>query len=416
MNILVIGTGGREHALCYKLAQSASVNKLYCTEGNASIEKIAELVPLQPLDLEGLANFAESNQIDITVVGPEAPLCMGISDVFKKRGLTIFGPDKISAQLEGSKDFAKAFMKKYCIPTANWDTAYSFEQAAALVENYSFPVVIKADGLCAGKGVFICESKEAALGTLDSIFIKKIFGDEGKKVILEEFLQGIEASQLCVVSKNNIFPLETARDYKKIGENDTGLNTGGVGCISPNPAVTNEVQKKISEILQKISAGLTAEKMNYTGILFIGFMIQEKDIRVLEFNVRFGDPETQVLMLRLKSDLGQILRKAIDGNLTQNDLEWSNKKAMAIVCTSKGYPEKYQTGFPISGLDSLPDSIIVFHSGTKKIQEKIITSGGRVLCISCIDSDFNLCRKTLLENIKKINFTGMKYRKDIGII
>lgn len=414
MNILVIGTGGREHALCKKLSESPIVDRLYCTAGNAGIEKIAESVPIKPTDITALAAFAKKHTVDLTVVGPEAPLCAGITDTFQKYGLPIFGPNAAAARLEGSKEFSKKFMEKYGIPTARYTSAKNIGQAQEALHEFDFPVVIKADGLCAGKGVFICNDAAAAESVLSDIFTDRIFGSEGSSVVIEEFLEGTELSQLCIVSHNTFFPLESAQDYKKIGEGDTGANTGGMGCVSPNPALTLGLQNKINAVLKKIADGFVAEGMDFTGILFIGFMLHKESPKVLEFNVRFGDPETQVLMLRLDSDLAVLLTDAVKGTLTRDALRWKSHTALTIVCTSAGYPQQYHTGCTITGLDSLDENITVFHSGTKKTDRAIVTAGGRVLCVSTTGNSIETCRTAVLKNISRIHFDGMYYRTDIG--
>ena len=321
MKVLVIGSGGREHALCWKIAKSKKVNKLYCAPGNGGTAQLAENIDIASNDIEGLLSFALENKIDLTIVGPEEPLVLGIVDRFKEKGLRIFGANKESAQLEGSKEFSKKFMERHNVPTAKYKSFTNFQDAIKGIEDFSYPLVIKADGLCLGKGVFICESEKEAIDILEDILNKKVFGSEGNTVVIEEFLDGIEASLLCFVSGSKIVPMESAKDYKKIFENDLGPNTGGVGCYSPSKLFTEELKLRIKkDILNSIKLGLEKDGLNFTGILFIGLMIVKGEPKVLEFNVRFGDPETEVLMPRLKSDLVELMEKSID------DIQSSIKK------------------------------------------------------------------------------------------
>lgn len=416
MKILVIGSGGREHALCWKLKDSKDADKIYCAPGNAGTGLIAENIPLKANDLEGLLDFALKEKIDLTIVGPEDPLVLGIVDLFKANNLKIFGPDKFGAILEASKDFAKEFMLKYDIPTANYKTFSDFDSAIKGIDSFSYPLVIKADGLCLGKGVVICEDKEMARTSLDDILNKKIFGKEGSKVVIEDFLHGVEASLLCFVSHNKIFPMESAKDYKQIFEGDKGPNTGGVGCYSPNHLFDESLKEKIRrEILDKIEIGLDKDGHDYTGVLFIGFMIDKGIPKVMEFNARFGDPETEVLIPRLKSDLVQILLKAIGGDLEEEDIIWEKEACVTVVLTSKGYPGDYTKNYKIYGLDKLSKDIIVFHNGTKKEGEDLLTNGGRVLSITSL-GDIDKARTKIYEEIGKIDFQGVNYRRDIALI
>lgn len=415
MKILVIGSGGREHALCWKLKKSTEVDKIYCAPGNAGTGLIADNIPLKANDIQGLLEFALKEKIDLTLVGPEDPLVLGIVDLFKAHKLKIFGPDAFGAKLEGSKDFAKEFMVKYHIPTAKYKTFYDFESAIKGIGSFSYPLVIKADGLCLGKGVVICQDKESAEATLDDILNKKMFGREGEKVIVEEFLQGVEASLLCFVSHNRIFPMESAKDYKQIFEGDKGPNTGGIGCYSPNHLFTDSLINKIEiEVLDKIEEGLDKDGHDFTGVLFIGFMIDKDIPKVMEFNARFGDPETQVVIPRLESDLLSILIKAIEGNLKEEDILWNKKPCVTVVLTSEGYPGNYTKGFKISGLDKLPEDIIVFHNGTIKEGDDFHTNGGRVLSITNMD-EIEDARIKIYKAIETIKFEGLNYRKDIAL-
>ncbi|MBC8589073.1 phosphoribosylamine--glycine ligase [Paratissierella segnis] len=416
MKILVIGSGGREHALCWKIAQSKMVEKIYCAPGNGGTREIAENIDIQVNEIDKLLDFAINNKIDLTVVGPEDPLVNGIVDIFQENGLMIFGPNKLCAKLEGSKEFSKVFMEKYNIPTAKYQSFINYEDAVKALDDFTYPLVIKADGLCLGKGVIICNTKEEAINALKEILVDRIFGGEGEKVVIEEYLDGIEASLLCFVTEGKIIPLESAKDYKKIYENDLGPNTGGVGCISPNPIFTNELSSIIKEdVLDKISYGLTQEKMDFKGILFIGFMIADGKPKVLEFNVRFGDPETQVLIPRLKSDIVELFLKVIDGSIDKRDINWSKDSCITVVLTSNGYPKEYKKDFNID-IKNLDNSIILFHNGTKYKSGKLLTNGGRVLSVTNAGKDLQSAREAVYDNIGNIQFEGLCYRKDIGLI
>lgn len=415
MKVLVIGSGGREHALCWKISKSQRVSKVYCAPGNGGTLEVAENIPINVDEIEKLVQFAIENNIDLTVVGPELPLVLGIVDKFQEKELKIFGVNKTCAQLEGSKDFSKEFMEKYNIPTAKYKSYINLDEAIEGLEEFTYPLVIKADGLCAGKGVVICNSEEEAINTLKSILGHKVFGSEGEKVVIEEFLDGIEASLLCLVTKDKIIPMESAKDYKKIYEGDKGLNTGGVGCYSPSPLFNDELNGKIERnILENILIGLNQEKMDFRGILFIGLMLVNGEPKVLEFNVRFGDPETEVLIPRLESDIIDIFKKTIDGSLNSSDLIWKENVCVTVVLTSSGYPENYEKGFKITGMEKLDKDIILFHNGTKKLDNDLITNGGRVLSITCLGKTVEEARENIYLDIDNINFDGMRYRKDIG--
>lgn len=414
MKVLVIGSGGREHALCWKIAQSKKVSKIYCAPGNGGTAEIAESISINVDEIDKLVQFAMKNNIDLTVVGPELPLVLGVVDKFKEKGLKIFGVNKECAEFEGSKDFSKGFMEKYNIPTAKYKTYTNLNEAIDGIKEFTYPLVIKADGLCAGKGVTICHNEKEAIDTLNNILGEKIFGSEGEKVVIEEFLDGIEASLLCVVTKDKVIPMESAKDYKKIYEGDEGPNTGGVGCFSPSPLFNHELKEKIEKnILDNIKIGFNEEKMDFRGILFIGLMIVDGEPKVLEFNVRFGDPETEVLLPRLESDIIDIFEKTIDGTLTKLDLEWKEKACVTVVITSYGYPSDYEKGFRITGINELDKSIILFHNGTK-LDKELTTNGGRVLSVTSLGGTIEKARENIYLNIKKIQFNGMKYRKDIG--
>lgn len=411
MKVLVIGNGGREDAICKKISESNKCTELFCSKGNAGTLRYAENVELN--SNEEIFRFSNDNNIDLVVVGPEAPLCEGIVDLFKDSNIKVFGADKKSARLEGSKDFAKKFMKKYDVPTARYETIKSIEEGKKAIENFSYPIVIKADGLCAGKGVRICNTKEDVLDYFKELFEDKIFGKEGSTVVIEEFLRGKEASLLCFVSKGNLIPMESARDYKRIFDNDEGENTGGVGCYSPSELFNEELKLKIEETLDKISNGLKKENLEYSGVLFIGFMIDE-DAKVLEFNVRFGDPETEVVLPRMESDLLLAIEKSLDGSLEREDLKWKKEKCLTVILTSRGYPKNYEKGKEISGIDSVDKDIYVYHNNTKVNGSKILTDGGRVLSVTALGNSYDEIREKVYRNIEKISFETKQYRKDIG--
>lgn len=415
MKVLIIGSGGREHALAWKISQSQRVDKIYCAPGNGGTKEFCENIDIKSDDIQSLLNFALRENIDLTIVGPEDPLVMGIVDLFKDNGLKIFGPDKKAAQLEGSKEYSKVFMEKHGVATAKYESFTDYESARNAIKNFSLPLVIKADGLCLGKGVFICKTIDEADEVLKDILEEKIFKDQGDKVVIEEFLNGIEASLLCLVKDGDIIPMESAKDYKKIFDKDEGLNTGGVGCYSPSPLFTKELNEKIRvQVLDKIKNGLRDENLYYSGILFIGLMIENNNPKVLEFNVRFGDPETEVLMPRLESDLIDIIEKSIDNSLVEEDLKWSQKHCLTVVATSGGYPQEYKKGYEISGFEKLDENIMVFHNGTCEREGKIYTNGGRVVSVTSLGSTIDEARENIYKNIDKVNFEGIYYRSDIG--
>ncbi|RBP67470.1 phosphoribosylamine--glycine ligase [Alkalibaculum bacchi] len=414
MNILVIGSGGREHALVWKISQSSRVEKIYCAPGNPGIGQLAQCVNISVEDLDGLVSFAVENAVDLTVVGPEVPLVLGICDKFEEKGLKVIGPNKICSQFEGSKAFTKKFLEKYDISTAAYREYTDLDSALKGLDEFDLPVVVKADGLAAGKGVIIAETKDIARQTLKEMMGDLSFGEAGTKVVLEEFLSGTEASILCFVDGKNIVPMESAQDYKRIGDNDQGNNTGGMGTYSPNrlfDSHLNEIVKR--EVLDPIIKGFKDEGLDYKGILFIGLMIEENKPKVLEFNVRFGDPETQSVLVRLETDIVDIFESMIKGTLSTQDIRWSNKSAVTIVLASGGYPDRYEKGKVITGLEQIENSI-VFHAGTKEKEGKIITDGGRVLGVTSIGDTTEEARDKAYEDVKKISFEGMQYRRDIA--
>lgn len=415
MTVFVIGNGAREHAIIWKIAQNKQVKKIYCASGNAGIAQIAECVNISADNIEELTKFAQQKNIDLVVVGPEVPLVAGIVDKFENIGIRVFGPNKKASQFEGSKVFSKDFMNKYQIPTARYANFTTVEDSIKGLTNFSYPLVIKADGLAAGKGVIICENKEHAETTLQEMMINKKFGQAGEKIVIEEYLEGIEASLLCFVTGKSIVPMESARDYKKAYDNDKGLNTGGMGSFSPNTIYTPEIEAEIkTTILDRTINGFIDEDIDFRGVLFIGLMITKEGVKVLEYNVRFGDPETQVVLPRLESDLVEIFNKTIDGTLTAEDLKWSNEKCCTVVAASGGYPAGYQKGKTIAGLNNVDKDIIVFHAGTMFSGGQIITNGGRVLNVTAKASTLEEAREKVYQNITKINFDGMFFRKDIA--
>lgn len=416
MKILVVGGGGREHAICWKLNGEENVEKVYCAPGNAGISKVAECVDIKATDIEKLADFAEENRIDLTVIGPEVPLVMGISDVFKERGLRVFGPDKACSQLEGSKLFSKEFMVRHNIATAKYKEYTDINKAIEEIDSFGYPVVIKADGLAAGKGVIIPTNREEAIETLNTIMKDRKFGEAGNLVVVEEFLEGVETSILALVDKNTIIAMESSKDHKKVYENETGPNTGGMGTFSPSTIYTDELAEKVyNDVLVKSLEGFKEDGLDYRGILFVGLMITEDGEKVLEYNCRFGDPEIQSILMRLDSSLSEIMMAITEDRLSEIDIKYSKDAATCVIMASGGYPDSYEKGEKISGLEDLDDDIVVFHSGTKKDGNDILTNGGRVLGVCAKAKDVESAAKRVYENIEKISFDGKHYRKDIGI-
>ncbi|WP_066505681.1 phosphoribosylamine--glycine ligase [Abyssisolibacter fermentans] len=414
MKILVIGSGAREHTLVWKLSKSPKVSEIYCAPGNAGIEKLATCVDIEADNIRELCSFAKENTIDLTVVGPEAPLVEGIVDLFNQNNLKIFGPNKKASQLEGSKIFAKDFMKKHDMPTAKYSVFNDEISALKALDDFQLPLVIKADGLAAGKGVVICEDRNTAVRTIQSMIKDKKFGSAGSNIVIEEYLEGIEISLLCFVNGKEVIPMESARDYKKVYDDDKGPNTGGMGCFSPNPILTDSLYKDINEkVLKRFISGLKADNIDFKGVIFIGLMITKRGPMVLEFNVRFGDPETEVVLPRLDSDLVDVLLKTIDGTLKPEDLKWSDKKSVCVILASGGYPVQYEKNKEIKGLDDVKD-VIVFHGGTKLYDNKTLTNGGRVLAVTAIEDTIKEARGKVYQEIKNIYFEDMYLRKDIA--
>ena len=417
--VLVVGSGGREHALVWQLTCSADVGKVYCAPGNAGIAAIAECLPIKEDELEKLAAFAEREHIDLTVVGPEAPLCAGLVDVFKSRNLTVFGPDRKGAQLEGSKSFAKDFMIRYGIPTAK-AAVFTEETPAADYIRGEFAsgakqIVVKADGLAAGKGVLVAPDCDSALKFLKGCF-EGTFGKAGAKVVIEECLEGEEASILALCDGNTIVPLVSSQDHKRVFDSDEGPNTGGMGAYSPAPVVNETVTRQIeSEILQPFLKGIRKEKLYFRGVIFVGVMIHDDRAKVLEFNVRFGDPEIQPVMRRFCGDWYDVLYKTAKGKLSEAKLVWNEKPAVSVVMASGGYPGHYEKGKVISGLAAAAATgAVVFHAGTASRHGEIVTAGGRVLGVSALGTDIADAIANAYAGVKKISFEGAFYRHDIG--
>ena len=415
MKILVVGGGGREHAICWKLSKEKNVEKIYCAPGNAGIAEVAQCVDIPVTELEKLADFAEENKIDLTVVGPEVPLVMGITDVFNKRGLKVFGPDKKCSQLEGSKLFSKEFMVRHNIPTAKYKEYTDLEEAKSEIDSFGYPVVVKADGLAAGKGVIIAQNREEAVDALDTIMKDRKFGEAGNLVVVEEFLSGVETSILALVDKNTIIPMESAKDHKKVFEFETGPNTGGMGTFSPSTIYTDDLSKRVyDEVLLKSLEGFKKDNLEFRGILFVGLMITEEGEKVLEYNCRFGDPEIQSILMRLDSDLSEIMMAITEDRLSEVEIKYTDDAAACVILASGGYPESYEKGKKITGLNDVDDDIVVFHSGTKMQDGKIVTNGGRVLGVCARGKNVEEAANRVYENIDRIKFDKVHYRKDIG--
>ncbi len=418
MRILVIGGGGREHTLVWKIAQSPLVEKVYCIPGNAGISEMAECVKM---DVEGplepLAKFATDNKIDLTVVGPEDPLANGIVDLFESRGLRAFGPSKAAAEIESSKVFSKNLMNKYGIPTAESDVFDDPEEAAAFIREVGAPIFVKADGLAKGKGAIPCRDLQKALDAVNTIMVEKEFGEAGNRVLVEEYLEGEEASFIAFTDGKTILPMSSSQDHKPIYDGDRGPNTGGMGAYSPAPVVTHEVHDLIMETVMKPAvSGMAAEGRTYKGVLYAGLMIAHGMPKVMEFNARFGDPESQAVIPRLKSDIVPVMQACIDGTLDKVNMEWTDGPAVCVVMASGGYPVKYEKGKVIGGLESAGamENVIVFHAGTARDGGNVITSGGRVLGVTALGSDIADAIKTAYEAVGKISFEKAYFRRDIG--
>lgn len=418
MNVLLIGSGGREHALAWKLAQSPKVEKLLVAPGNPGIGLLdkCECVALDVENLELVADFAQENKIDLTVVGPEAPLVAGLADVFEARGMAVFGPSKAAAQLEGSKAFSKNIMAKYNVPTAFFKICDNIDDAKAYVEEKGAPIVVKADGLAAGKGVVVAFTKEEALGAIDDMMGDHKFGNAGARVVLEEFMDGEEASLLAFTDGKVIVPMIASQDHKRVFDGDKGPNTGGMGTYAPAPVLTPALRKKATEeVLKPMIAAMQAEGTPYKGCLYAGLMVKGDSVKVVEFNCRFGDPETQVVLPLLDSDLAEIMLACATGKLEQVEINWSDKAAVCVVVASGGYPESYEKGKEITGLEAAVEAgAVVFHAGTKLTDGKIVTSGGRVLGVTAVEANIKAARDKAYEAVDKIAFEKAFSRRDIA--
>lgn len=417
MKVLIVGSGGREHAIAWKVARSPRVEKIYCAPGNAGIEEYAECVNIGAMEFEKLAAFAKEKEIDLTVIGMDDPLVGGVVDVFEKEGLRVFGPRANAAILEGSKAFSKDLMKKYHIPTAAYENFNDPQAALAYLETAKFPIVLKADGLALGKGVLICNDLEEAKAGVKTIMLDKQFGASGNCMVIEEFMTGREVSVLSFVDGKTIKTMTSAQDHKRAGDGDTGLNTGGMGTFSPSPFYTKEIDEFCQKhIYQPTVDAMAAEGREFKGIIFFGLMLTADGPRVLEYNARFGDPETQVVLPRMKTDIVDVFEACIDGTLDETELEFEDNAAVCVVLASAGYPVKYEKGFVIRGLENFEDKdgYYVFHAGSKRTDEGIVTNGGRVLGVTATGKDLKEARANAYEAVNWIDFDNKYYRHDIG--
>jgi phosphoribosylamine---glycine ligase len=417
MKVLLIGGGGREHALAWKLAESPRVTALFCMPGNPGIAEFADLVPGDPMHFPTVEKFVRQNGIGLVVIGPEDPLAAGLADALKGSGAKVFGPSKEAARIEGDKWFAKELMRQQAVPTAEARAFTDASAAEEFVRTRNVPCVIKAAGLAKGKGVTVCYRTSDALETINTIMRDKAFGAAGDRIVIEEKLAGPECSILAFVDKKNIYVMETAQDHKPVDDGDTGPMTGGMGAYSPTPVVTPAMLRSIErDVLVPVVDGLIRDGIDYKGVLYAGLMLTTNGPKVLEFNCRFGDPETQPLMMRLKSDLAEVMLAVTDGKLDQVELNWDPRPAIAVVATSKGYPGKYSGGVPITGIEeaSAMRDVKVFHSGTKKVEGQLVTDGGRVLAVTALGDTIADAQLRAYQAMQKIHFDGMHYRRDIG--
>lgn len=415
MKVLVIGSGGREHALCWKIAQHPDT-EVYIAPGNPGMLDVATLVNIKVDDIPTLVDFAKAEAIDLTVVGPELPLTLGIVDAFQAEGLACFGPGKDAARLEGSKAFSKELMKKYGIPTAAFDTFTDVDAAKAFVDEIGVPCVVKADGLAAGKGVIICMTREEADKAIEDMLNAHAFGEASATIVIEEYMEGPEVSVLAFADGKHVLPMVSAQDHKRIFDGDKGPNTGGMGAYSPAPVYTEALSEEVNKtIIEPTIAAMSAEGTPFTGILYTGLMLTEKGPRVLEYNVRFGDPETQPIMVRMKSDIVDLFQACLDGTLDQAELEWYDEAAVCVIMASGGYPASSEKGVPINGLDDItPEEAIVFHSGTAVKDDQVVTNGGRVLGVTAKDATIKGAIDKAYAAVEKIHFDHMQFRRDIG--
>ena len=417
MKVLVVGGGGREHALCWKISKSPIVKALFCAPGNVGISKHATSVDIKVTDIESMVRFARAEEIDLTVVGPEIPLSLGIVDRFQEENLNIFGPNKAAAEIESSKVYSKNLMKKYDIPTAFFSTFYDYGDAVNWVKEVKPPLVIKADGLAAGKGVIICHTEDESIDALDGIMRSKIFGDSGNRVVIEEFLQGEEVSFIAFTDGENVLPLASSQDHKALLDGDKGPNTGGMGAYSPAPIVTSELHEAImNQVMIPTVRALKEEGRVYKGILYAGLMIEGTDIKVLEFNCRFGDPEAQPLLMRMRSDIVPIMRAISRGGVAEGEIQWYDQASVCVVMASKGYPGDYKKGFQIDRIDDVNDmdGVIVFHSGTSRDGSNIVANGGRVLGVTALGDNIPDAISTAYNAVNHIDCESLYFRTDIG--
>ena len=417
MKVLIVGSGGREHAIAASVAKSSQVDKIYCAPGNAGIAGVAECVDIQAMEFDRLADFAQENEIDLTIIGMDDPLVGGIVDVFEERGLRVFGPRKNAAVIEGSKAFSKDLMKKYGIPTAAYENFDTPEVALAYLENAKMPIVLKADGLALGKGVLICNTLEEAKAGVKTLMLDKQFGDAGNRIVIEEFITGREVSVLCYCDGTHIKPMTSAQDHKRAKDNDEGLNTGGMGTFSPTPFYDEEIQKFCEEkVFQPTMDAMKAEGRDFVGILFVGLMLTSEGPKVLEYNARFGDPEAQVVLPRMKNDIVDVMNACIDGKLEDIDLQFEDNAAVCVVLASDGYPEHYEKGKVITGFENFEgrEGYYVFHAGTKFEGDQIVTNGGRVLGVTAKGADLKEARKNAYAATEWLTFENKYMRNDIG--
>lgn len=418
MKVLLVGSGGREHAIVWKLKQSPKIDKIYCAPGNSGIAQDAQCVPIGAMEIDKLVSFAKEEGIDFTIIGMDDPLVAGVVDAFEAEGLKVFGPRKNAAIIEGSKAFSKDLMKKYGIPTAKYETFDSYDAAKEYVSKQEMPIVIKADGLALGKGVLICQSLQEAYDALDEIMVDKKFGASGSKVVIEEFLTGPEVSVLSFCDGKTVVPMVSAQDHKRAYDNDEGLNTGGMGTFSPSRIYTPEINEEcMKTIFQPTVDAMAKEGRKFVGVLYFGLMLTKDGMKVIEYNARFGDPETQVILPRLKTDLLEIMEACVEGNLDKIDIKWHDNAAVCVVLASGGYPVEYKKGYEITGLDEVTKrkDIVVFHAGTAEKDGKFVTNGGRVLGITGIGKDLDEAIKIAYEGVEMVDFKDKHFRHDIGI-
>ena len=417
MEVLVVGGGGREHAICYALKKNKDITKIYCAPGNGGISDIAECLPdIKATDLDGILEFVKAHPgISMTVVAPDDPLALGLVDLLNENGFRAFGPTKDAAQIEASKVFSKNLMKKYGIPTADYQVFDDARSAKEYLKTAEYPIVVKADGLALGKGVIICKDKKEATKAVNEIMLDHKFGKSGNQIVIEEFLTGYEVSVLAFCAGKTILPMVTSQDHKRALDNDQGLNTGGMGAFSPSQRFgETEMKKAYNDIFLPTLGALCSEGITFKGVLYFGLMVSDKGVKVLEYNARFGDPETQAVLVRLENDLYDIFNKVIDQKLSQVKLKWKDRTSICVIIASGGYPEAYEKGYEIEFGD-IDDDCVVFHSGTVKKDGKYYTNGGRVLGVTCMGKNLAEAREKAYANVKKISFKDMHYRTDIGV-